>query len=212
LSGSNKTKISKFIERDFGLHFINIEKYIKTDNLITKKISDDITIYDYDNIDSFDWDEINKEIEKYKSTGIVICGPYFPQNKIKSDVNFHIQIKIQKQILIEKRLDYVKHHPEKFKKISEIANIELITKIINSITYPYFIEYSQQSKIDKYINSKDLNIDQIYDEVANYLFYKIKKDLDQYNEDKLTNTVVTKTTSNENYGYGENFHSYDNYN
>ena len=40
-------------------------------------------------------------IKNYKNTGVVICGPNFPTNKLTFTTDFHIHIKVSKQILIE---------------------------------------------------------------------------------------------------------------
>lgn len=182
LSGSNKTSIAKFIERDFKIHMINIEKYTSNYTKIVE-LSNGTKLIDWDSIDSFDWNKINDEIRKTKSNGVVVCGPYFPSDKITDNIDFHIQIKVAKQTLIEKRHEYIKSHPEKFESLEEI-NTQLVASIVNQVTYPHFLDYTAKSKIDKYVNSKNLTIDQIYDQIADYLFYKIKDYLHNRNKTK----------------------------
>lgn len=208
LSGSNKTKIARFIEKNFKIKFINIEKYLKQNDLPTKELNNGIKIIDYDNINSFDWDKINEDIDKYKSSGVVICGPYFPECEITSNVNFHIQIKVPKQILIEKRLEYIKKNPDKFEGLENKIDYQLISKIINDITYPHFIDYTAKSKIDKYVNSKDLTVDQIYDQVVNYLFYRIKEDLKERDKKVIEQTNIKPELSKE-YDYGERYYDFN---
>jgi uridine kinase len=196
LSGSNKTSIAKFIERDFKIHMINIEKYIINYTKIVKLLNG-TKLIDWDSIDSFDWNKINDEIGKTKSNGVVICGPYFPSDKITHNINFHIQIKVAKQILIEKRYEYIKSHPEKFESLEDI-NTQLVESIVNQVTYPHFLDYTEKSKIDKYVNSKNLTIDQIYDQIADYLFYKIKDYLHNRNKTKSVFEDKNSNLSNNN--------------
>lgn len=195
LSGSHKTSIAKSIEKDFKLHLINIEKYTNANYNKIVQLNNGIKLIDWDDIESFDWDKINEEINKYKKTGIILCGPYFPDQTIKSKVNFHIQLKVQKQNLIDKRYEYVKNHPEKF-NISQPFDQQLIANIINQVTYPHFLSYGQNSKIDKYINSKDLTENQIYDEVADFLFFKINEYLKEYQNKHLPSISNLNSVNN----------------
>lgn len=204
LSGSNKTAIAKFIERDFKIHLINIEQYTKQDYNKLVELNNGVKVIDWDDIDSFDWDKINEDIKKYKSTGVIICGPYFPSDCIKHEVNYHIQIKISKQILINKRYDYVVSHQDKF-KFPKGFNHQLIVNLVNQITYPRMVEYVQKSKIDKFINTIEKNDNQaqptqseikseekIYKEITDFLFYKISERL-KYRDTDPSNVKFSNT-------------------
>ncbi len=184
LSGSGKTSIAKFIERDFKLKLINIDNHIINDFDKIVTLPNDIKMTNWDDIDSYDWVKINDEVIANQTNGVVICGPYFPTEKLKFDADFHIQIKISKQTLIEKRIKYAESNKEKFKDLETNSDINLsvIPTIVNQITYPSFLKYSEESKIDKYVNSKDLTIDQIYDQIADYLFFKINENLQEKNK------------------------------
>ena len=178
LSGSNKTKLSDEISRDFKIKKIDIEMFCISENKNKISLDNGISIIDWDNIESFDWDKINTEIIKYKNTGVVVCGPYFPTNKLKFKPNFHIHIKIPKQQLIETRKKFIKDNPD---KCPELQSID-IENLINKITYPYYLKYLEQSKIDKYINTKEISREEIYDKTAEFLFFKIKEWLSEYNK------------------------------
>lgn len=196
LSGSGKTSIAKLIERDFKLSLINIEDFVIEDFNKTETLSNGTKIINWDDVESYDWNKINQLVNDNKSKGIILCGPFFPVNKLKFDADFHIQIKIQKQSLIEKRTEYAKQNIKKFKNLDE--NILLI---VNKITYPLFLKYSSESKIDKYINSKDLTKDQIYDQIADFLFFKINEYLqnrfDNLNKVEHSNKATNKTKNDD---------------
>lgn len=177
LSGSGKTKLAKNIERDFKIKFIDIESYCKKDFNKIVELSDGVSLVDWDDINSFDWEKINKSIEDTKANGVVVVGPYFTTNLLTVNYNFHIHIKTQKQALIEARKTFINENEEKCKDLKGLESL-----IVNQVTYPHYLEYLKISKIDKFINSKDMTLDQIYDETLNYLFNKIQQFLDEYNE------------------------------
>lgn len=193
LSGSKKTSIAKFIERDFKLKLINIDDFIIPEFNETVILSNGLKIINWDSVDSYDWENINKTILKYQSDGVVLTGPYFPSDKLKFIPDFHVQIKIQKQILIENRIKFSEENKDKIKN-----DISTIPSIVNQITYPLYLKYTEKSKIDKFVNSKDLTKDQIYDQVADYLFFKINDNLEQKhkNNNNLNNLNNTDNKNN----------------
>lgn len=189
LSGSGKTKIAMSIAKLFKINHINIDDYCVPDHNITVKLPNDVIVKDWDHIDSYDWDKINNEINKNKQAGIVICGQYLPKDKLKFDPDFHIHVKISKQQLIENRRQYVKDNPEKCKDIVKFINTPTETMIINQIVYPHYLDYLEKSKVDKFINSKDMTFDQIYDSALDFLFNKI--------EDFLKNKIESTPKQND---------------
>lgn len=184
LSGSGKTQIASFIERDFKIKKINIEEYCIENNDRIVTLPDGVTVKDWDHIDSYNWNKINEDIDKYKSNGVVVCGPYFLSEKMKIEESkynpFHIHIKITKQQLIERRKEYIKNNPDKCEELQKFIDTPTETLMINKITMPHYYEYLEKSKIDKFINAKDININEIYDQTADFLFYKIQEFLDEY--------------------------------
>lgn len=190
LSGSGKTKLMSDIERDFKIQSVNIENFCIKENNKTVTLPNDVTVTDWDHIDSYDWDKINKTISDKKSKGIVVCGPYFPTDKLQFKSDFHINIKISKQQLIQRRHDYIKNNPDKCKNLVKFLDTPVETLIINKITYPHFLEYSEKSKVDKFINAHELNADQIYDQASDFLFNKVQSFLNDHDK-KLKRSAPT---------------------
>lgn len=188
LSGSEKTVIAKFIERDFKLKLINLENYVNKDFNETVTLSNDTKLINWDDVNSYDWNKFNTDVISEQTNGIVVSGCYFPLNKIKFDTDFHIHIKVPKQTLIEKRTKFAENKKEKFN-----MDTTLIPLIVNQITYPLYLTYVENSKIDKYVNSKDLTVDQIYDQVADFLFFKIDENLNKINSN---NKIVDHQLNN----------------
>lgn len=208
LSGSNKTQIASYVSKDFKINKINMELYCIDKNDMTTKVSD-ITITDWDHIDAYKWDKLNEDIIKSREDGVIVCGPYFPTNKLKFTPDFHIHIKISKQLLIDKRHEYITKNPEKYKNLLEHLTPQLESAMINQITYPHYLKYLEESKIDKYINAKEFSIEtaieKTYDQIFDYLINKINDFLTEYdkhdhgksinNKSNDTTYNKTKTTS-----------------
>lgn len=177
LSGSGKTRLSKYLERDFKIKHVDIEQFCDKSFNKTVDLPNGKTVVDWDDINSYDWKTIMKEIENNKKQGIVLCAPYFTTNIMKNIDYFHIHIKIQKQDLINARKKYVENNIETCGELKDIESL-----IVNQLTYPHYLDYLKLSKIDKFINQKDMTLDQVYDEVFSFLIYKIQQFLDEYNE------------------------------
>jgi tRNA A37 threonylcarbamoyladenosine biosynthesis protein TsaE len=195
LSGSGKTKLASDIEKDFKIKMINVEHHCVKENNKTIKLPNEVTVKDWDHIDSYNWEDINNKVNEFKEKGIVVCGPYFPTDKLKFEVDFHINIKISKQQLIQRRHNYIKKNPDICKELFEYLDTPTELLIINKITYPHFLEYNEKSKIDKYINAHELKPEQIYDQATDYLFNRIQIFLNEYN--KNINRSVSKNSHSE---------------
>jgi uridine kinase len=205
LSGSGKSKIGSYIERDFKIKHINIDDYCKKDYENYVEVLEGVKINDWDHIDAYNWDKINERVNDLKSKGVVISGPYVPTDNLNSKQDFHINIKISKQKLIENRHNFIKENPEKCADLVKFLDTPTELAIINKVVYPHYLEYGQKSKIDKYINASEMEIDEIYDIIADYLFYKINQYLTEYNE-KIVKENVAKMEKKQ---YEADFAGYD---
>lgn len=184
LSGSNRTVLAKEIERDFKITLINLELYCNKENTKVFELPNDIKVRDWEHIDVYDWDKFNNDVLSAKTTGVIMYGDYFPTFKLKFNHDFHIHIKISKEKLIEKRKEYIEKNPEKCAEMLEFVNNNNLDILINKITYPYYIEYREKSKIDKYLNSDKNTTDEMYDQAFEYIIFSMKKFL---NEHTVTN-------------------------
>jgi hypothetical protein len=73
-------------------------------------------------------------------------------------------------------------------------NMDRDKYILNNITYPHYLKLVSESKIDKFINSTEMNDTQIKDEIFSYLINMIKTWLNEYSSQ--TQTKQTKQTDN----------------
>ena len=180
LSGTHKSSLAKNIENDFELKLLNLDDYCIKNNDRTFKLSNEISVTDWDHIDTYEWEDFNKDVNKYKKNGVVVYGDNFPKGKLDFKHYTHIHLKISKQNLIEKRKQFVKNNKEKCKELYKYINEPAFNLIINQITYTYYIKYRDESKIDKYLNSDTNSNEQIYDQSFEYLMFYFKKQLDDF--------------------------------
>lgn len=175
LSGSGKTKLAHDMARDLKLYYINAHNYGVENNekiILTKKdeegkIVDSLEVINYDTDKAFDWDKLNDDINKRKSIGVIVTGIGLPTDKIKSQVDFHIHLKISKQLCMELRRKYIMEHKKKFPK--EVIMIEkgLDSQLLNRFTYPYYLDLRGRSKIDAWISVDETK--EVYDKAFDLL-------------------------------------------
>jgi adenylate kinase family enzyme len=181
-SGSGKTALGKFIAKIFGFELVKLERferskeeYDKEENYVTLK--NDIRVLDWDNITkSIDWDRFNSHINDMKSkTGLVIVGFGFPTDLLKFEPDTHIHLKTSKKTLVEKREKYMKKHPDDpFNKLGEkYENSMLLT--LNTVTFPHYLSFMKESKLDKFINGNELDVEGIRDEAFSYIMHITKQ-------------------------------------
>jgi hypothetical protein len=206
-SGSNKTIVADFLAELFQFKHLNVSKFYydhsyydkaenyvdidiesnndNSDNNSDEKHDKKIRVLDWDNIyKSVDWDKLNESVNVDKHNGIIVSGFGFPQTLLKFLPNFHLHIKINKQNLIANREKY-------FERKKKNHNMDVEKKILNTITYPHYIKIVDDSKIDKFINTNNMSIDQVKKEAFDYLISSINKQLNNYNENKLSNAPDT---------------------
>ena len=198
LSGSGKSNIASMIENDFKIKKINIEDFcIKENNrniTLTDENDNKLDVKDWDHIDAYDWNAINTHINKNKINGVIVYGPYFPTNVLKFKPSFHIDIKISKQLLIERRHKYIEEHLKECPDFEKIFNTPFERIIINKITYSHYVEYRNLSKVDLTVDISDSTqtLDYIYDIIFDYLMKKIQEYLDEYNKSIVKKNNIKK--------------------
>ena len=68
--------------------------------------------------------------------------------------------------------------------------------MINQITYPHYIKYLEESKVDKFINMKEITREQAYNQIIDYLLKKIQDYLDEYNKNISTTSKLVPYQNN----------------
>ena len=188
LSGTNKSKIAQALSKELELEYLNTRDFIEKDKAKEIELPNKETIKVYND---YDWDKIIDKIKEKKNKGIIVVGEYFPTEKLKDiESTLHFHIKLAKQNLIKKRLEYIKSLNEEEQKQYKDESTE--TLIINQVVYPYYIDMLQKSKINRFINANEYAelkeeefnekiIDKIFKDIIEYIIENLKnKNLDKY--------------------------------
>lgn len=184
LSGSGKGKLSRELERDFKLKRINLDNYYRTDykNIVT--LSDKVAINDWDNPDAIDWDAFNNDVNKLAPNGIIVTGMYFIKDRLNFSADFHINIKISRENLLEKRHIFLekKKNIERYRELYLIKGTPTETLVLNELTYKHYNDAIKKSNINKFFNINNKTIDELYDQVFDYIIRYIQQSLEKYNK------------------------------
>ncbi len=182
LSGTGKTKLAKNISELFKMDLINLNFYCKKEYNVKTKLIDGTEIINWDSDDIYDWNVFNENVKKYSSTGVIIVGSFFPKNKLSFNSDFHVQIKLSKQNLLKRRLDYIEDYGDDCRKKGKNIDQNIENAIFNQFTYPYYLDTTERSDITKFLNANEyINMDKekydekLYDELYEYLINKIDK-------------------------------------
>jgi len=170
-SGSGKTVIAKSLAKDLKLEFLNLNNYYKEDYKDTIKVGN-LDIIKWDSPDAVDWDKFNEKVNKEKDKGIIISGFAFPEKNLKIDVDYHIHLKISKDDLIKNRQDYNSEREDS--KLKDLTP-EIEKRILNTISFPIYLEMLKESKFTKIINVQYGELKKAYDETFDNIINLVKK-------------------------------------
>ena len=165
---SNKSEIAKELEIDLGLPILNINDYL-IENKFKEIEHENKKFKIYEDTDNYDWDKLNLDVNKLKSTGVILYGNYIDQNKIVFTFDFaffySVNMSLCKKILIEKNL----------LKIEEIDNENIF---FQNIFIPKYEELKKNIKFNKIYNIKeDVLFDDYYNQIFDLLMVLIKSRL-----------------------------------
>lgn len=186
LSGSGKTALGENISRDFKLKKIDTKKFYNVDFDEKVKLPNDVSVVNYDTDSAIDWDKMNGKINEMKKDGVIVIGQVFPTDKLNFKADYHIHLKITKQELKKKRLEYIEKHPDKG------FNPETEALRVNAVTYPYYLDALKRMKMNKFIDVTDMSDDVIYDIIFDEVIKYIK---DNMNDPKYTSKKMISSQS-----------------
>jgi adenylate kinase family enzyme len=194
MSGSNKSEISDEISKVLKCKHINQNNFINPDFEETIEINNKkINIWDSD--DAIDWLSFNNKIKEMLNENkiLIISGVSFNKGKIDFKIDYHIHLKLSKQVLLEKRHDFIERH-SKEPQYKDMINIDEETEklILNKYTYPYYLKTTENAIINKFLNINEIQLDEIVRESFNIIInfienkiYNKRTDL-KYENDKKT--------------------------
>ena len=188
LSGSNKSKICQKLASKLNFKYLNTRNFIDKDKFEEVELPNKKIVKIWNN---YKWDNIISQIKENKDKGIILSTEYFPSDKQQDlFIDLHFHIKLSKQNIIKKRLEYINSLSEEEKK--EFQDEETESLLINQTTYPYYLDILQKSHINKFINVNEMIeleeneyiekvSDIILDNIINHIVEYLKnKNLDKY--------------------------------
>lgn len=200
ISGSGISHLAKNISRDLKIPSVSYAKFCIKGYNKKVKLPDGTEVINWDTDDVIDWENFNKEIEGKKKTGVVAYGQSFQTNKLSKtlDVDAHINIKLSKQNLLARRQKYIEEHKDECKELYGRPQEILI---FNRLTFPYYLQSIENSKITKFINANEFSNlpeneydEKLANEAFSYLMNIITKWIDKYHESQgLTTTKKPKS-------------------
>ena len=182
-SGTKKSHIAELLSHDTKLKLLSLKNYYIKEKGEKIKLPNDKEVTSYDNIDVIDWDKLVDDIKKYKNKGIILEGEFFPSNKLENlQIDHHLHIKLSKQNLLKKRIEFNKNKDKNFDEQTEIL-------LMNQITYPFYLDIIQKSHINKFINGNEIieqykedeYVDKMYDLVFDIFIKFIVEKLELMN-------------------------------
>jgi hypothetical protein len=162
-----------------NLHsYIDQSDYLKEDYEKTKELPDGTSHINYYTDDAYDWDKLNKDIDKYKNEGLVVVGMALVEDKIDHKSDYHIHLSIPKKMCMARRRQYIENNKEKYKKDFEYIDTPTESLKMNQMIFPYYLETKQRSKISKFINGVDMNKEQIFDAAWDMIIEYIQSNIE----------------------------------
>jgi adenylate kinase family enzyme len=171
MSGSNKSEIADEISRSLKCKHINQNNFLNPDFEETIEINNKkINIWDSD--DAIDWLSFNNKIKEMLNENkiLVLSGVSFNKEKIDFKIDFHIHLKLSKQLLLEKRHDFIEKH-SKEPQYEDMKNIDEETEkiIFNKYTFPYYLKTTENAIINKFLNINEIQTDEIVRQTFNLI-------------------------------------------
>lgn len=165
LPGCGKLALAKNIASDFKLKLIDQIDYYKQDYDVKSTLPDGTTVINWYSDDAIDWDKFNDDINKFKKDGLIVTGISLPEDKIKSQVDFHIHLNISKQVCMEKRKEFLEKNKDndKYQQEYKLIGTPLEKTIMNQFIYQYYLDTTKKSKINKFVNITEMDNRQVYD-------------------------------------------------
>lgn len=177
MNGSGKNTAAKNISKLFKLELIDLHDYINDNFSNIIKLPDGTNYNNINTNELYDWSKFNKYVNDNKYKGLIITGELFPEDYTEFNFDYHIQIKLSKKNLFNRRIYNLK------KKGIDIY-VKREKYIFNEFTYPYYLNETEKSEINKFINAN--NLTNLNNDEYNEIIYDLCYDyLIKYIESKL---------------------------
>lgn len=168
---TNKSEIAKELNIDLNISIIKINDFLIKDKYIEKEESE-TKFKIYEDAENYDWENLNKKVNKLKSKGLIIYGNFIDINKIDWDYDFSFFYSMNntlcKKILNEKNLFGM--------NLNDNETESKINVFYEKIFFPIYEKLKENTKFNKFFNIKENStFDESYDEIFDLLMDMISK-------------------------------------
>lgn len=165
---SNKSEIAKELKKDLKIPIVNISNYL-IKNKFKNFDFDGVKFKINDHTENYDWDKFNKDINKFKSSGVIIYGNYIDSTKINFNIDFSffysLNMSLCQKIISEKKLLNIKNDGDEKIYFEKIFN-------------PKYDELKSTIKFNKFYNIKENTLfSNSYDKIFDLLMELIQSKL-----------------------------------
>lgn len=165
LSGCGKLNLGKELADIFNITLIDEFNYYKKNYNEKIKLSNGDEIINWYTDDAIDWDRFNKDIDREKKNGVIVIGFSLPEDKIESSSDYHIHLNIPKQVCLEKRKIFLEKHKDTYPDEYKLSGSDTEKLKMNKLIFPYYLESTKKSKINRFVNVGLSDDSDIYDKV-----------------------------------------------
>ena len=187
LPACGKMRLAKTIHKDFNLKIIDQFDYYKEEYDVITQLKDGTKLINWYTDDAIDWEKLNNVIDESKD-GLIVVGFSLPDNRITVKPDYHIHLNISKQVCMEKRKKFVTKHKDKHPEEFKIIGTPTEKLKMNQLIFPYYLESTKNSKINKFINITNMKAEEIYNEAFDIIVDFIEDFLYQENKEQVTET------------------------
>lgn len=181
LYGTGKSKVADILSKELNLKHLSLFEYYIHKNIKIIEIDAGKRAENIYDIDIIDWNKLNEDIEKYKD-GVILTGIGFPEGRIKIKPVIHVNLRTSKEEIMKRRNAFLERHKNDFPELYKHKDTEVDKIIIDKYMYPFYKKIIDESRINRFINIKDLKLDEVIDVVFNTVMKLIQDEIYRGND------------------------------
>lgn len=182
LSGCGKTQLARNIAEKFNLTLLEEFNYYNKNFDSNYTLPNGSIVSNRYTDDAIDWNKLNNDINKHKKNGVIVSGYTLPDDKIESKPDVHVHIFLNKNNCLEKRTEFLEKHKDKFPDEYENIGNDTEKLKMNHLIYPYYLNIKERTTINKFYNYNKLSMEEIWDQVWEYLIQTIQLFVEKFKE------------------------------
>lgn len=182
ISGCGKTNLAKNFAKNLNFTLLEQQNYYKEGWDKTEVLGDGSQVINYHSDDAIDWDKLNKAVEDASSKGVILTGSALPEDKLTFTPDIHMHVNISKQGCLEKRKQFLEKHKEEYKDDYEAIGTPKEKLKMNKLIFPYYLEVTKRSKINKFFNLNKNSSEEVWNEAWDYVINHINSFIERFHK------------------------------